>query len=62
MEGKEISNKNVFPKELFSVGEKYSKKDIMFISNKKIYTSSGVVPCDLCIQAYFYVPFSFLNM
>ena len=45
MEGKEISNKNVFPKELFSVGEKYSKRDIMFISNKKIYTSSGVVPC-----------------
>ena len=30
MEGAEISNKINFPKELFFVGEKYSKKDIDF--------------------------------
>jgi len=36
IEGAEISNKINFPKELFFVGEKYIKKDIYFITNKKI--------------------------
>ena len=45
IELKEIINKNNFPKELFSVGEKYSKRDIGFISNNKIFNSSGVVLC-----------------
>ncbi len=45
MEGAEISNKIIFPKELFFVGEKYSKRDIDFITNKKIYKSSGVILC-----------------
>ena len=45
MELKEINNKNIFPRELFFIGEEYSKKDISFISNKNIYNSSGVVSC-----------------
>ena len=42
---KEINDANIFPRELFFVGEKYSKRDIDFISNKTIYKSSGVVSC-----------------
>ena len=42
---KEINDVNIFPRELFFVGEKYSKRDIDFISNKTIYKSSGVVSC-----------------
>ena len=42
---KEINDLNIFPRELFFVGEEYSKRDIDFISNKKIYKSSGVVSC-----------------
>ena len=45
MDLKEINDKNIFPRELFSIGELYSKKDISFISNKNIYNSSGVVSC-----------------
>jgi len=42
---KEINDVNIFPSDLFFVGEKYSKRDIDFISNKTIYKSSGVVSC-----------------
>ena len=45
MELKEINNKIIFPRDLFVIGEEYSKKDISFISNKNIYNSSGVVSC-----------------
>ena len=45
MELKEINEKNIFPRELFSIGELYSKKDIDFMVNKKIFKSTGVVNC-----------------
>ena len=45
MDLKEINDKNIFPRELFSIGELYSKKDIDFMVNKKIFKSTGVVNC-----------------
>ena len=48
---KEIKS-SFFPNELFIVGNAYSKKDIGFISNSKIYSGSGVAPFSNCLLLF----------
>ena len=52
MADKKENKSSFFPNELFIVGNAYSKKDIGFISNSKIYSGSGVAPFSNCLLLF----------